>query len=336
MTANTILLLDPFGTVEEVEAALGEDARHFRVVRADRPAGDGVFALMVGPETPIPAEAIAALPDLRIVAVTSTGFDHIPLAAVTAQGAWVTTAAGYCTEEVAEHALALLLAGLRRIPALDSSVRAGVWDVTKIAPRRIAGAQVGLVGFGRIAQAVSRRLVALDVAVRAFDPITPDEAFVRLGVGRAESVADAIAGADAVSLHVPLTDETRGMLDADAIATLKPGAFLVNVARGELVDPRRAGRGDFQREAFRGRPRRVRPGTAAGWMIRSARCRASCSARTAPGTPPKRNTACSRWRPTPSATCSTAGARPARWPPRVSPPGVPGRRPPSDTFPGAR
>ena len=237
MTAKTILLLDPFGTVEEVEAALGEDARRFRVVRADRPAGDGVFALMVGPETPIPAEAVTALPDLRIVAVTSTGFDHIPLDAVTTQGAWVTTAAGYCTEEVAEHALALVLAGLRRIPALDSSVRAGAWDVTMIAPRRIAGAQVGLVGFGRIAQAVARRLVALDVAVRAFDPITPDAAFERLGVDRAESVADAIADADAVSLHVPLTDQTRGMLGTDAIARLKPGAFLVNVARGELVDP---------------------------------------------------------------------------------------------------
>ena len=237
MTANTILLLDPFGTVEQVEAALGTDAGHFRVVRADRPDGDGVFALMVGPETPVSAEEIAALPDLRIVAVTSTGFDHIPIEAVTAGGGWVTTAAGYCTDEVAEHALALLLAGLRGIPALDTSVRAGVWDVTAIRPRRIAGSSVGLVGFGRIAQALARRLVALDVSVRAYDPITPPEAYVKLGVERAGSAAEAMAGADAVSLHVPLTDGTRGMLDAEAFAGLAPGTFLVNVARGELVDP---------------------------------------------------------------------------------------------------
>lgn len=234
---QTILVLDPFASVARIEAALGEDAEHFDVVAAARlPSSGDVFAVLIGPETPITAAEVANLTGLRIVSVSSTGYDHVPVRAVTAAGAWVSTAAGYCTDEVAEHTVALLLGGLRGIPALDASVRRGEWDVTLSGPKRIRGAVVGLVGFGRIAQAVAGLLASLGVVVQAYDPLTPADAFERLGVTRAASVEAAIQNADAVSLHVPLHPETLHLIDSTRLALLRPGTFLVNVARGALLD----------------------------------------------------------------------------------------------------
>lgn len=238
MPKHLILLLDPFGTAEEIVEALGPDSEHFQVVRADRvDQGSGAFALMLGPETPLTAEDVRSLPELRIVAVTATGFDHVPVDTVVERGAWVTTAAGYCTDEVAEHALALLLSGLRGIPALNSSVRSGEWDVTRVAPRRIEGASVGLLGFGRIAQSVARKLVALGVRVKAYDPVGQDEWFSAAQVERVPSAIDILREVDAISLHAPLTPESDRFLRAETIAMLRPGTFVVNVARGGLIDP---------------------------------------------------------------------------------------------------
>lgn len=232
-----IVLMDPFVSAAEVRDALGKYRDQFDIVATDRvPSGDDIFALMVGPESPVSADEITALSALSIVVVTSTGFDHIPIDAATGLGAWVATTAGYCTEEVAEHAVALLLCGLRGIPALNSSVRAGNWDVIAVAPRRISGAVVGLLGFGRIAQSVARRLTMLGVGVKAFDPFASGEAFDRLGVQRTDSLIDAITEADAISLHIPSTPETRNVIDANCLALLAPGTFVVNVARGELID----------------------------------------------------------------------------------------------------
>ncbi|MFO7690518.1 MAG: NAD(P)-dependent oxidoreductase [Cryobacterium sp.] len=234
---RTILVLDPFASVARIEAALGEDAEHFEVrAAASLPPAGEVFAVLLGPESPMTEAEVANLTGLRIVSVSSTGYDHVPVSAVTAAGAWVSTAAGYCTDEVAEHTVALILAGLRGIPALDASVRRGDWDVTLNGPKRIRGAVVGLVGFGRIAQAVAGLLGSLGVVVQAYDPLTPAAAFERLGVSRAGSVEAALQNADAVSLHVPLMPDTRHLIDSSRLALLRPGTFLVNVARGALLD----------------------------------------------------------------------------------------------------
>ncbi|WP_051973603.1 NAD(P)-dependent oxidoreductase [Cryobacterium sp. MLB-32] len=229
--------MDPFASVAQIETALGEDAVHFDVVAATTlpPSGE-VFAVVLGPETPLTEVGVANLTGLRVIAVSSTGYDHVPVEAVNAVGAWVSTAAGYCTDEVAEHTVALLLGGLRAIPALDASVRRGEWDVTLSGPKRIRGAVVGLVGFGRIAQAVAVLLRSLGVIVKAYDPLTPAEVFTRIGVSRAESVESALQNSDAVSLHVPLVPETHHLLDSTRLALLRPGTFVVNVARGALVD----------------------------------------------------------------------------------------------------
>jgi D-3-phosphoglycerate dehydrogenase len=232
-----VVLLDSFGSVEDVAAELAGSPVELEVVAAaEVPSGNGIVALLLGPETELGAEQVRALPDLRIVAVTSTGYDHVPVDAVTAQGGWVTTSAGYCTEEVADHTLAFVVNLLRGVSALDRAVRAGRWDVLEVRPRRIAGTVLGLVGLGRIGQAVAERASALGMRVTAYDGSRADAVFHGCGALRRDSLPELLAEADVVSLHLPLTEGTRGMFGREEFAAMKPGAFLVNVARGALVD----------------------------------------------------------------------------------------------------
>ncbi|MBL7521505.1 C-terminal binding protein [Frankia sp. CNm7] len=199
-------------------------------------AGPSVVGLLVGPETAVCEEDLAALPDLRIVAVTSTGVDHVPLAAARWRGIWVTSSAGYCTEEVADHTLALAVGLLRAVTALDRRVRAGHWDVGALRPRRVAGTRWGLVGFGRIARAVAARAHALAMVTASWDPSVPDGLFAGAGTRRAADLAGLLAGSDVVSVHLPLTAATRGLLGVAELATMPAGSYLGYVARGELVD----------------------------------------------------------------------------------------------------
>lgn len=236
-TRKKVLLMDPFGSAELVQSLLGPSRDTFQVVEASSVSGHlDAYAILIGPEHELSAEEVGAMPDLRLVVATSTGVDHIPIDTVSARGAWTTTTAGYCTAEVAEHAFSLLVSGLRRIPQLDAQVRAGQWDVEALAPRRIAGSSVALIGFGRIAQALARHLIAMGVRVRALDPLVPEAVFAGAGVERADTLHDAVSQADAISVHVPLLPETERLIDSATIAAMRPGAFVVNVARGGLID----------------------------------------------------------------------------------------------------
>lgn len=231
-----IALADPFADPEVVRAALG-DAPGIELARVTAiPHGPGIVGLLVGPEVPMTAEDLALLPDLRVIAVTSTGHDHVPVEAARAAGVWVTSSAGYCTEEVADHTLALGLGLLRGTVELDRDVRRGIWDVERVRPRRIAGTRWGLVGFGRIAAAVATRAAAVSMPVAAWDPKVGPGRVERAGVRRAASLLDLLAGSDVVSLHVPLTADTAGLIGAAELAALPAGSFLVNVARGEILD----------------------------------------------------------------------------------------------------
>ncbi len=209
---------------------------------ASVPAGAGVVALIVGPDIRVDAAELALLPDLRIVAASCTGVDHVDVSAAAARGVWVTNVADYCTEEVAEHALTLILDLLRGVTRSDRRVRRGGWDCAAdtggpvCEPARIAGTVLGLVGFGRIAQALAGRARALGMAVRAYDPGRAEQEFGRAGVSRCVELSDLLAGADVISLHVPLTARTRHLIDATALTVMRPGSLLVNVARGGLVD----------------------------------------------------------------------------------------------------
>ena len=154
------------------------------------------------PEVPVGPAELRELPDLRIVAATSTGHDHLDLEAIATAGVWATHCAGYCDEEVAEHAIAFALDLLRGITLLDRSVHTGAWDYARAAPRRVAGAVLGIVGLGRIGREVARRAVALEMAVLATDPVVSE---TDLPGVRCTGLDELLRAAEVVTLHAPLT-----------------------------------------------------------------------------------------------------------------------------------
>jgi len=141
--------------------ASGGMTLHAATFAATVPAGPDIVALAVAPPVRVTAAHVAALPGLRIVAAASAGYDHIDVAAVTAAGACVTHTPGYCDVEVADHAIAMTAALLRRLPAADAMVRGGVWSSRAVGARRITGSALGVVGLGRIGVLVARRAAAL-------------------------------------------------------------------------------------------------------------------------------------------------------------------------------
>ncbi len=200
----------------------------FEVVRA--PQDDVVGVLTIG--EPVGAELFAQLPGVRVVATATVGFDHIDIDAAEERGVAVVSVPDYCTEEVADHALALLLGLVRGVVALDRDVRQGGWNAKAAGPlRTLADLRVGIVGLGRIGGAVATRLLALGGEVWAHDvlPVARD------GV-RFVELEELLAECDAVTLHVPLTRETRGLIGRAQIASMKRDAVLVNTSRGSVVD----------------------------------------------------------------------------------------------------
>jgi D-3-phosphoglycerate dehydrogenase len=201
----------------------------FEVVDAPQ---DDVVALLTMPGTPVGEELLAQLPALRVVGTATVGFDHIDVDAADRRGVAVVSVPDYCTEEVADHTLALLYALLRGIVELDRSVGRGTWNAKAAgALRTLAGMRVGIVGLGRIGNAVASRLIALNAEVWATDvlPVArPDVRFVELD--------ELLAECDAVTLHVPLKKETRGLIGRNEIASMRAGALLVNTSRGGVVD----------------------------------------------------------------------------------------------------
>jgi D-3-phosphoglycerate dehydrogenase len=200
----------------------------FEVVRT--PQEDVVGVLTIG--QPVGAELFAQLPALRVVATATVGFDHIDIDAAEEHGVAVVSVPDYCTQEVADHALALLLGLVRGVVALDRDVRRGGWDAKAAGPlRTLAELRVGIVGLGRIGGAVATRLLALGAEVWAHDVLP----IARNGV-RSVELEELLAECDAVTLHVPLTRETRGLIGRAQIASMKRDAVLVNTSRGAVVD----------------------------------------------------------------------------------------------------
>jgi D-3-phosphoglycerate dehydrogenase len=216
-----LLLLD--GRYPEAELA------DFEVVLAPQ---EDVAAVLTMPGRPVGEELMAQLPALRVVGTASVGFDHVDVEAAERRGVAVVSVPDYCTQEVADHTLALLYALLRGVVQLDRSVARGEWDAKAAGPlRTLAGLRVGIVGLGRIGDAVADRLLALGAAVVAHDVLPVAREGVRL-----VELDELLAECDAVTLHVPLTNETRGLLRRGEIASMRPDALLVNTSRGAVVD----------------------------------------------------------------------------------------------------
>lgn len=194
-----------------------------------------VDALMVT-YMPITAELIGQLRRCRIIARFGIGVDNVDVAAATRAGIVVTNVPDYCIDEVSDHALALLLALARRLLPADRAVRGGTWSVSALAPiHRLRGRVLGLVGFGKIARALARKAQALGLEVLAYDPYLPLEAIEAHGA-RPVGFDELLERSDFISIHAPLTPETRHLFNEEAFHKIKPGAFLINTARGPIVD----------------------------------------------------------------------------------------------------
>ncbi|HET8740004.1 MAG TPA: C-terminal binding protein [Acidimicrobiia bacterium] len=182
---------------------------------------------------PWSAVSIGRLSRCRIIARYGIGVDNVDLAAAREAGIVVTNVPDYSVEEVATHGLALILASVRKIVAADRSVRAGQWSVDQFRPiHRLSTLTVGLVGYGRIGRRIAAPLEALGATIIAHDPyLTPGPDLPPL-----MTLDELLERADVISLHLPLTDETRGIIGEARLGKVKPGAVLVNTSRGPLVD----------------------------------------------------------------------------------------------------
>jgi D-3-phosphoglycerate dehydrogenase len=181
---------------------------------------------------PIDAATIAALPRCRIIARYGIGVDNVDVAAAAAAGITVTNVPDYSIQEVAAHALALILSLLRKVPQADAKIRGGGWGLDGLRPiRRVSELTFGLVGYGRIARQLARSIEALGGPIVVHDP------YVAAGPGIPPllSLDELLERSDVISVHAPLTPDTRGLIDAAAIARMRPGAVLVNTSRGPLV-----------------------------------------------------------------------------------------------------
>lgn len=185
---------------------------------------------------PVTKRVIDRAERCRIIARYGIGVDNVDIEAATARGIAVTNVPDYCVEEVSDHALALLLACARRVAFLDRRVRAGGWSAKDAVPtHRLRGQVLGLVGFGKIPRALAAKAAALGMEIVAFDPYL-DEAALRVhGVAKVDFAA-LLAQSDYVSLHVPLSPKTRGLISEAELRAMKATAYLINTARGPIVD----------------------------------------------------------------------------------------------------
>jgi len=192
-------------------------------------------ALLVRSATTVDAEVLAAAPKLKIVARAGVGLDNVDVDAATARGVLVVNAPTSNIHSAAEHALALMLSAARQIPAADATLREHTWKRSSFSGAEIYGKTVGVVGLGRIGQLVAQRLAAFGTHIVAYDPYVSQARAAQLGI-ELLPLDDLLARADFISVHLPKTPETAGLIGKEALAKTKPGVIIVNAARGGLID----------------------------------------------------------------------------------------------------
>jgi D-3-phosphoglycerate dehydrogenase len=196
-----------------------------------------VQALVVRGRTRVTEEVLRGAPSLRVVVRAGTGLDHVDLAAARERGVQVADTPGATAVSVAEHTFALLLALERHLTRADADVRQGLWSQSQFVGRELYGRALGLVGFGRVGREVAWRARAFGMDVRWSDALL-DLAPAGYEWTRRATLEELLPQTDVLSLHVPLTRATRGLIGARELGRLRPGAVLVNCARGGVVDER--------------------------------------------------------------------------------------------------
>ncbi len=221
-------------------ALLAASGAHVHELRADeRPRLAEILAdydaLIVRSATKVTAELLAAGKQLKVVGRAGIGVDNVDVKAATERGILVVNAPTANMMSATEHTFALLLSLARRVCAADASLKAGHWDRTSFVGTELQGKALGIVGFGRIGQRVAARAQAFEMRVLAFDPFLDADLARRQQVEMVD-LDELLGGADVVTLHTPLTEATRNLLNADRLRAMKRGALLVNCGRGGVVD----------------------------------------------------------------------------------------------------
>jgi len=233
-----VVVLNPHHFYQPYTAERQAAERLGATFHADGPPNHALLAeatVLLTHQAPIDRAFLAYLPACKLIVSYSTGVDHMDLAAAAERGILARGVPGYCTEDVAEHALAMILSCARRLHQTDRALRESLhWDITTSQPnrRRLSQQTLGLVGVGRIGAALASKALALGMRVLAYDPYAPAGVTVELR----PSLDLLLQQSDYVSLHAPLTGETENMIGARELALMKPTAFLINCARGRLVD----------------------------------------------------------------------------------------------------
>jgi len=184
----------------------------------------------------VDAAIMDQMPNCKIICRIGTGMDAIDIPAATERGIWVTNVPDYSIDEVSTHAIALLLAQVRNLFRHREMAQNGTWRYQTERPiRRLAGQTLGVLGIGRIGSASAKKGLGLGLNVIAHDPYVSDERFAELGIRKVD-FETLLSESDLLTLHVPLNDETRKIINAESLAKMKPTAFLANTARGDVVD----------------------------------------------------------------------------------------------------
>jgi D-3-phosphoglycerate dehydrogenase len=235
-----VLVCDP---VSPKGIALLKERPEFKVTVLEKrlseaelvPVVQDVVALVVRSETKVTKKVIEAAPNLRVVGRAGVGVDNVDVEAATQRGVVVMNTPGGNTLSTAEHAFALLMALARHVPQATISMRSGAWDRKSFSGVELAGKTLGVLGMGRIGSEVAKRAVAFGMKVLAYDPFLTEARAKAIGVELVQEVDALYRAADFITVHMPATDETKGMLNAAAFAKMKPGVRIVNAARGEII-----------------------------------------------------------------------------------------------------
>lgn len=213
----------------EVDIAVGVDKEELAARLSD------AAGLIVRSETQVDAELIRAAGKLEVIGRAGIGVDNIDVDVATAHGVLVVNAPNANTISAAEHTMALLLAQARRVPEADASLRSGAWERSRFQGIELHGKTLGVLGLGKIGTLVAQRASSFGMRIVAYDPYISVDRARRLGVELGE-LSEVLAEADFITIHLPRTRETEGLVGAEAIASMKDGVRIVNAARGGILD----------------------------------------------------------------------------------------------------
>lgn len=243
MSTHTVLIFDDrFDSYEEERSVLSEIDAEVVILREPAVKSDpevlaAAEAVLVN-LLPMDSANIAVLgPMCRVISRYGVGMDNVDVDAATAKGIWCANIRGYASEDVSDHALALLMGCIRSVTRRDRKIREGKWNTANaISARRVSGKTLGVVGLGSIGRALVRKVSGLGLAeILVSDPYESEEAIHRAGARRV-SLEQLLSASDYITIHAPLTDETRGIIGQPEFAAMKPEAILINTSRGPLVD----------------------------------------------------------------------------------------------------